>query len=1137
MRKHFIILMLMALLPLAGWAAPLRTIEALSPYYGEVPTINVYGESNTPLTEGTHYTFEGFFSAKTCAESEKLTEAQVKATKVGTELWVKVSGKNGYEGTKVGSFVIKKMSLVILGNFVTNKDKKTYGGADPTGNIFTVSKVYTKVDEADGTYNTDMSATLGNIFSFARDNSGENSENAGKYDLICTITNATAAANYVVESANIYTTLPVFSTTSPISITTAGTQAQFEIKPKAFTLGSTNPDVAATIEITIDDSQLIYNGKNQKPVITVHDIALNKDLKLDTDYTVTYPTIGSGDNVQPNHKTAATHDITISGKGNYAENEIAKNFTIAPRPVLVWPVVKKYYDAKAELPAIPVDASNKVTAGVDLAEAGEDGVFVNKFVFQGLMPADLPTNIAVNKTNLSLATNGGLETTQVYATTSTVALKFAFAANMGINDVFTLANYTFIASDGTLEIEKRPVTAKADDATINYGAAENFDLIEDAATAVGGTDADEALVGSVYGDSKALRYIIKVTKAPAAETTGDKAGKYKLTPEFLGDQQIRDKVNAVKDVAILTALGTSYTDAKLADAKAKAIIALINLKNSYDMTPANGYLTYNKATLYIALKQSAFTLSKVYDGEKISLDDQLSKLSDVNNLVITGFQGKDNINTTGIFDLSKLTMTVNGNDAAASTYDVVLSGAKSDFYKFSYINSTYTITKRPILLSIPQQNFQTGVVPTIVQNYSIETIEGVDADEQRVADNEKVADVFKLGFAPMVYRFESYGPTSDGTHYANGTAKVVSVDATAGKTTIEVLTNEPEGNNISAEDAAAFVGKKFTVPSVNLMNESGNRLQLTEVGEDHESNLWVVTTLLSGEKVTVDAAGKIANAANREIANGIIAVDPETEGSVFANYEFSYTDGSCKVQILGTVRQLNDKSDLTELTATAAGTTESVTIDTDRQIKKNVWASLVLPFNTTVREVSKDLGYAVVDMFVEDPNSDAMNFKLHMGEIPAYTPFLVKTDETINLNAVVFKGVKVVKLDEDTEDHLTQSNKSYNFIGCMNFDEVGSDYWSDGSKMTEESILFNKYQPTRKQRALKAYITAKPGVSEAPIINIEEADGTITSINAVTAEKINAVKEGWYTLNGVKLNAAPAEKGIYINNGKKVVIK
>ena len=103
--------MLLALLPFAGWAAPLQKIEALSPYFGEVPTIKVYGVSNTPLTEGTDYTFDGFFSGEDCTESQKLTDAQVKATKVGTELWVKVSGKNGYEGTKVGSFVIKKMSL------------------------------------------------------------------------------------------------------------------------------------------------------------------------------------------------------------------------------------------------------------------------------------------------------------------------------------------------------------------------------------------------------------------------------------------------------------------------------------------------------------------------------------------------------------------------------------------------------------------------------------------------------------------------------------------------------------------------------------------------------------------------------------------------------------------------------------------------------------------------------------------------------------------------------------------------------------------------------------------------------------------------------------------------------------------
>ncbi len=56
---------------------------------------------------------------------------------------------------------------------------------------------------------------------------------------------------------------------------------------------------------------------------------------------------------------------------------------------------------------------------------------------------------------------------------------------------------------------------------------------------------------------------------------------------------------------------------------------------------------------------------------------------------------------------------------------------------------------------------------------------------------------------------------------------------------------------------------------------------------------------------------------------------------------------------------------------------------------------------------------------------------------------------------------------------------------------------------------------------------------------VEELDGTVTAINGVTKEvigtKLNV--DGWYTLNGVKLQSAPTEKGIYINNGKKIVIK
>ena len=48
-----------------------------------------------------------------------------------------------------------------------------------------------------------------------------------------------------------------------------------------------------------------------------------------------------------------------------------------------------------------------------------------------------------------------------------------------------------------------------------------------------------------------------------------------------------------------------------------------------------------------------------------------------------------------------------------------------------------------------------------------------------------------------------------------------------------------------------------------------------------------------------------------------------------------------------------------------------------------------------------------------------------------------------------------------------------------------------------------------------------------------------TTIKAIDFAKENAAvsAEGWYTINGVKLVGAPTEKGVYIKDGKKVVIK
>ena len=57
---------------------------------------------------------------------------------------------------------------------------------------------------------------------------------------------------------------------------------------------------------------------------------------------------------------------------------------------------------------------------------------------------------------------------------------------------------------------------------------------------------------------------------------------------------------------------------------------------------------------------------------------------------------------------------------------------------------------------------------------------------------------------------------------------------------------------------------------------------------------------------------------------------------------------------------------------------------------------------------------------------------------------------------------------------------------------------------------------------------------------MEEIDGTKTAIKAIDAETVSSNidnRTGWYTIGGMKLQSAPTQKGIYINNGKKVVVK
>jgi hypothetical protein len=76
-------------------------------------------------------------------------------------------------------------------------------------------------------------------------------------------------------------------------------------------------------------------------------------------------------------------------------------------------------------------------------------------------------------------------------------------------------------------------------------------------------------------------------------------------------------------------------------------------------------------------------------------------------------------------------------------------------------------------------------------------------------------------------------------------------------------------------------------------------------------------------------------------------------------------------------------------------------------------------------------------------------------------------------------------------------------------------------------------------RPFEAY-TIHHGNSPAPqFISIADiADGgNVTGIDAtlVNSEEVNSEK--WYSVNGQKLQKKPTQKGVYLHNGRKVIVR
>ena len=243
--------------------------------------------------------------------------------------------------------------------------------------------------------------------------------------------------------------------------------------------------------------------------------------------------------------------------------------------------------------------------------------------------------------------------------------------------------------------------------------------------------------------------------------------------------------------------------------------------------------------------------------------------------------------------------------------------------------------------------------------------------------------------------------------------------------------------------------------------------------------------------------------------------------------------------------------------ASANGKVYNVTLSGRTLFKDGNWNTLCLPFAVTVgSDVMKDA--TAMTLNGETSGFDAstgvltLNFtEVTSGNtIAAGTPFIVKWTGT-DVSNPVFSNVTIVNAQ-----NTTTSTDKVDFVGS--FSPVGlaandkTVLYLGLGKNDQDQDVSTLYYPSaamtigafRAYFQLKGITAGEPAGARYFVLNFGEdgsADGSSASGIAVVSPATDADGDvrapRWYSLDGVRLDGKPATRGIYIRNGRKVVIK
>lgn len=235
-----------------------------------------------------------------------------------------------------------------------------------------------------------------------------------------------------------------------------------------------------------------------------------------------------------------------------------------------------------------------------------------------------------------------------------------------------------------------------------------------------------------------------------------------------------------------------------------------------------------------------------------------------------------------------------------------------------------------------------------------------------------------------------------------------------------------------------------------------------------------------------------------------------------------------------TALALNEETDNSAALTEWDGYEADITLQ--RKLIAGSWNTLAVPFNVSSQMLyylTSTYGMQVKELTGTSLENDGKTLMLNFAdatEMVAGKPYLVKVTSDFDFSAQALPGIVVSK------DPVPVETTYVDFKPTLGKTTIPEGDTKAVLFLTENNTLLHPKNLPADMKGFRAYFQLKgETASLARAFSIDFGDGEITGIKAIDNGQLTIDNDRYYDLQGRKVNAA--QKGVYIQNGKKVIIK